>query len=807
MIVSSEHTKKALEALHPNIAVFRHPDHVLGSHDVESTITSSLENLRINAPKIASLSDDAVRGLYGIKDDVILYWAHHEKLCLIDSKIAFMGGLDLCFGRWDTYQHAITDVHPTDLNEIVFPGQDYNNARVMDFENVQHWDQNQLDRKVTSRMGWSDISVCLRGPVVEDLRRHFVDRWNFIYDVKYLAQKNSRYSKLVLYGRPSSSVGQHPGGPLQGPPVPGAPSAVSPPLESHPPQPGWKPQGSLSAPFVTSPGAGTGPPGGQGGLSSPQPAWSPQAGSQPPLAPSPGGQYNNPYSGQQLPPPPPGPPPPRQEEPGYQPQHPQGHSPTPTYPPSGQARPPPQPEPEYRPQNPQGPQGIQGDYSPSPTYSPSASGQARPPPPQQAEPEYRPQGSQGIQGDYSPTPTYTPSGPPPSGPPPPQQAEPGYRPYHPQGPHGDHSSTPTYDHPPQHGQIPYFPPPPPSQDTYQPQTGSSEYDHYQGDGARGIGSDHDRSLKDDLTGLSSTLRSQLAGQVHHYQDRLAGHRPPAPHGQGPQGSGSTSCQIVRSCTKWSHGVPTEHSVADAYAAIIRESQHFIYIENQFFITATSDAQKPVENKIGAAIVERILRAARAGQRYKIIVVIPSVPGFAGDLHDESALGTRAIMNYQYNAISRGGHSILELVAKEGYNPLDYIRFYNLRNYDRINVSRSLFQVEQRSGVDYEEARRQHDYAEVGPGGYGAGAPPGGPGASAVRGFDTTAPSQEYQATAQQISASIGSVKGRWDTVSECYMLGGEDIRNVPWDSDIPEIDAFVSEELYIHTKVRGFPCL
>jgi phospholipase D1/2 len=254
-------------------------------------------------------------------------------------------------------------------------------------------------------------------------------------------------------------------------------------------------------------------------------------------------------------------------------------------------------------------------------------------------------------------------------------------------------------------------------------------------------------------------------------------------------------------------VPTEHSVADAYAAIIRESQHFIYIENQFFITATSDAQKPVENKIGAAIVERILRAARAGQRYKIIVVIPSVPGFAGDLHDESALDTRAIMNYQYNAISRGGHSILELVAKEGYNPLDYIRFYNLRNYDRINVSRSLFQVEQRSGVDYEEARRQHDYAEVGPGGYGAGAPPGGPGASAVRGFDTTAPSQEYQATAQQISASIGSVKGRWDTVSECYMLGGEDIRNVPWDSDIPEIDAFVSEQLYIHTKVRGFPCL
>ena len=33
------------------------------------------------------------------------------------------------------------------------------------------------------------------------------------------------------------------------------------------------------------------------------------------------------------------------------------------------------------------------------------------------------------------------------------------------------------------------------------------------------------------------------------------------------------------------------------------------------------------------------------------------------------------------------------------------------------------------------------------------------------------------------------------------MLGGQDIRSVPWDSDLPEIDAFITEELYIHSKV------
>ena len=55
--------------------------------------------------------------------------AHHEKLCIVDDKTAFMGGLDLCYGRWDTNQHSIADCHPSNLDDIVFPGQDYNNAR------------------------------------------------------------------------------------------------------------------------------------------------------------------------------------------------------------------------------------------------------------------------------------------------------------------------------------------------------------------------------------------------------------------------------------------------------------------------------------------------------------------------------------------------------------------------------------------------------------------------------------------------------------------------------------------------------
>ena len=127
--VSSAHTKHTLEALSPNIAVFRHPDHLPDAQTTHSSLLSSFQGLKLDAAGLSKLGGDTLKGIYGMTDDVILYWAHHEKLCLIDGRIAFMGGLDLCFGRWDTNQHFIADAHPSDLSLIAVPGQDYNNAR------------------------------------------------------------------------------------------------------------------------------------------------------------------------------------------------------------------------------------------------------------------------------------------------------------------------------------------------------------------------------------------------------------------------------------------------------------------------------------------------------------------------------------------------------------------------------------------------------------------------------------------------------------------------------------------------------
>ncbi len=129
---------------------------------------------------------------------------------------------------------------------------------------------------------------------------------------------------------------------------------------------------------------------------------------------------------------------------------------------------------------------------------------------------------------------------------------------------------------------------------------------------------------------------------------------------------------------------------------------FLSIENQFFVTSTQPGKK-VTNLIGAALVERILSAATAGRRFKVVVIIPTIPCFAGEL-DEAA-GIRMIMAQQYNSICRGGSSIMEQIRNAGVNPDEYISFYHLRGYDRINYDRTVIQrMEQESGVTFHEAQ-------------------------------------------------------------------------------------------------------
>lgn len=59
---------------------------------------------------------------------------------------------------------------------------------------------------------------------------------------------------------------------------------------------------------------------------------------------------------------------------------------------------------------------------------------------------------------------------------------------------------------------------------------------------------------------------------------------------------SHSVQVIRSAGNWSLGLKSnkiENSIHLAYLELIKRAEHFIYIENQFFISAT--AGDPIRN--------------------------------------------------------------------------------------------------------------------------------------------------------------------------------------------------------------------
>ncbi|CAK7266694.1 hypothetical protein SEPCBS57363_002219 [Sporothrix epigloea] len=377
---NSEHTKHALQALCPegspgygNIRIMRHPDH------------NVLENAA----------------------DMTFYWAHHEKFIVIDYRLAFFGGLDLCFGRWDSHTHQLSDVHPEGVVHEIWPGQDFNNNRIMDFQNVKDWKQNELSKADNGRMPWHDVSMAIIGPAVYDIAEHFVLRWNFIKRDKY--KRDERFDWLMLQGR----------------------------------------------------------------------------------------------------------------------------------------------------------EGDDEDLV-------------------------------GVQ-----------------------------RPSHPEGDYVLHPLHP----------------------------------------------------------LEEIVQLK------------------------PE-QGTVKAQVVRSAADWSNGTLTDHSIQNAYSDIIRNAEHYVYIENQFFITATGDNQSPIHNTIGSAIVDAVVRNAGRGKKnFRVIIVIPAVPGFAGDLRSDAAMGTRAIMDYQYKSICRGPDSIFEKIRAQGVDPTQHIFVFNLRSYDRLAKTDAIKKMEAESGISYQELQR------------------------------------------------------------------------------------------------------
>ena len=90
----------------------------------------------------------------------------------------------------------------------------------------------------------------------------------------------------------------------------------------------------------------------------------------------------------------------------------------------------------------------------------------------------------------------------------------------------------------------------------------------------------------------------LEGRLGEDEDLVGVQRPKYPVGEyiqhplkplatKPRGEqGTCHAQIVRSSADWSSGILHDNSIQNAYCEVIEKAEHYVYIENQIFITAT-----------------------------------------------------------------------------------------------------------------------------------------------------------------------------------------------------------------------------
>eukprot|EP00250_Pteridium_aquilinum_P026383 c32928_g1_i1 orf=360-3587(-) len=141
---------------------------VMGTHDEETKIYFKHSDVKcLLSPRYADSK------LSIVKQQVVgTIYTHHQKTVIVDAEgpankrrlIAFVGGLDLCDGRYDTPEHTLFCKLRTDYKD------DYHNPT--------------FTTKVDSggpRQPWHDLHCKIEGPAVYDVLTNFEQRWRKVF--------------------------------------------------------------------------------------------------------------------------------------------------------------------------------------------------------------------------------------------------------------------------------------------------------------------------------------------------------------------------------------------------------------------------------------------------------------------------------------------------------------------------------------------------------------------------------------------------------------------------------------------------
>ncbi|KAF0906614.1 hypothetical protein E2562_012064 [Oryza meyeriana var. granulata] len=123
----------------------------------------------------------------------------------------------------------------------------------------------------------------------------------------------------------------------------------------------------------------------------------------------------------------------------------------------------------------------------------------------------------------------------------------------------------------------------------------------------------------------------------------------------------------------------DKSIHNSYVKAIRSAQHYIYVENQYFIGSSyywsSNRSAGAENLIPIELAIKIARKIKARERFAVYIVIPMWPE-----GNPTTAAMQEILFWQGQTMSMMYKIVADALRKEGLHdthPQDYLNFYCL----------------------------------------------------------------------------------------------------------------------------------
>ncbi|XP_027335401.1 phospholipase D beta 2-like [Abrus precatorius] len=134
------------------------------------------------------------------------------------------------------------------------------------------------------------------------------------------------------------------------------------------------------------------------------------------------------------------------------------------------------------------------------------------------------------------------------------------------------------------------------------------------------------------------------------------------------------------------------SIHNAYVKAIRAAQHYIYIENQYFIGSSYNWNQHKDlganNLIPMEIALKIAEKIRANERFAVYIVIPMWPEGVptGAATQRILFWQNKTMQMMYETIYK---ALVEVGLEAAFSPQDYLNFFCLGNREAVDMHENI----------------------------------------------------------------------------------------------------------------------